>query len=56
VELGAGFNLAVVQCGAGQRDRALATLDRILRFAPDNDRARTMAHDIRAGKQPCAAR
>jgi predicted CXXCH cytochrome family protein len=56
VELGAGFDLAVVQCGAGQRDAALATLDRILSFAPDNDRARTMASAVRAGKQACAAR
>jgi predicted CXXCH cytochrome family protein len=56
VELGAGLNLAVVQCAAGQREAAVSTLDRLLTFAPDNDRARSMLGAIRSGQQGCAAR
>lgn len=56
VELGAGFNLAVVQCGSGRRDEALTTLDRVLFFAPDNGKARAMADAIRAGKQNCGTK
>ena len=49
----AGFNLAVVECGAGEPGAALQTLDTILQFSPDNDRARTMAGDIRTGQRSC---
>jgi predicted CXXCH cytochrome family protein len=52
----AGFNLAIVECGAGQPTEALETLDRILQFAPDNERARSMAQAIRAGSHTCRAR
>lgn len=52
-ETGAGFNLAVVQCGAGEPGESLQTLDRILQFSPDNDRARSMAVEIRSGKRAC---
>ena len=54
VELGAGLNLAVVECGAGERDAAMDTLGRLLVFAPDNSRARAMLEAIRSGRQPCA--
>jgi predicted CXXCH cytochrome family protein len=54
VQLGAGLNLAVVECGAGDGKSALATLDRLLIFAPDNGRARSMAAEIRSGKRTCA--
>jgi tetratricopeptide (TPR) repeat protein len=53
VQLGAGLNLAVVQCGSGNRNATLATLDRLLIFAPDNGRARAMAAAIRSGKRSC---
>jgi predicted CXXCH cytochrome family protein len=53
VQLGAGLNLAVVQCGAGQRAAALGTLERLLTFSPDNKRAQAMAAEIRSGKQRC---
>jgi len=53
VELGAGLNLAVVECGAGQQSAALETLSRLLTFAPDNQRARSMEAAIRSGKQSC---
>lgn len=55
VQVGAGFNLAVVQCAAGQREAAVATLSRLLDFAPDNDRARQMLGALRSGRQSCAA-
>ena len=53
VQLGAGLNLAVVECALGQRSAALATLDRLLLFAPDNERARAMSVEIRSGKRSC---
>jgi predicted CXXCH cytochrome family protein len=54
VELGAGLNLAVMECGAGKRSAATETLNRLLIFAPDNGRARTMLEAIRSGSQNCA--
>lgn len=56
VQLGAGLNLAVVQCGGGQREAALATLNRLLAFAPDNARAHAMEQAIRDGRQSCASK
>jgi len=56
VQIDAGLNLAIVQCGVGQRDTTLATLNRVLAFSPDNDRARTMMAAIRSGKQTCEAK
>jgi predicted CXXCH cytochrome family protein len=55
VEVGAGLNLAVVECEAGQRDASLATLTRVLSFAPDNGRARSMLGAIRSGQQSCGS-
>jgi hypothetical protein len=55
VELGAGLNLAVVECGEGERAQAVETLGRVLTFAPDNGRAREMLGAIRAGTQKCGA-
>ncbi len=54
VQLGAGFNLAVIQCSAGQRAATVETLNRLLTFAPDNERARTMLAAIRSGAQTCS--
>jgi predicted CXXCH cytochrome family protein len=56
VQLGAGLNLSVVQCGAGETDAAMKTLDRLLLFAPDNARARAMEYDIRSGKRNCGSK
>jgi predicted CXXCH cytochrome family protein len=56
VQLGAGMNLAVVECGAGQRTAALETLERILTFSPDNGRAQVMVAEIRSGKQSCGTK
>jgi predicted CXXCH cytochrome family protein len=55
-ELEAGMNLAIVECGAGQREAAERTLERILQFAPDDGRARNMLGEIRTGKQACRER
>jgi predicted CXXCH cytochrome family protein len=52
-QLGAGMNLAVVECGMGERDAALATLDRMLQFSPDDEKAKAMTAEIRAGSQKC---
>ncbi len=54
-QLAAGENLAEVECGLGQREAALATLDRVLLFSPDDQRARLLQSAIRSGVKPCAA-
>jgi predicted CXXCH cytochrome family protein len=56
VQIEAGMNLAIVQCGLGQRTATVQTLNRILTFDPDNDRARTMLTGIRSGTQSCQAK
>jgi predicted CXXCH cytochrome family protein len=55
-QLGAGMNLAVVECGVGNRTGAMTTLERLLEFSPDNAKARVLADRIRSGKQKCEAR
>ncbi|HEY2859525.1 MAG TPA: multiheme c-type cytochrome [Terracidiphilus sp.] len=52
-ELEAGLNLAVLECRAGEPGSALETLDATLQFAPDNDRARAMAAEIRTAQRVC---
>jgi tetratricopeptide (TPR) repeat protein len=52
-EAGAGTNLAALECGAGKRTAAAQTLERVLHFAPDNDRARRMLAEIQTGMQSC---
>jgi hypothetical protein len=37
------------------RHAASATLDRLLLFAPDNERARAMSVEIRSGKRSCGS-
>jgi predicted CXXCH cytochrome family protein len=55
-QLGAGVNLAIVECGMGERGAAFATLDRILEFSPDDQKAKAMAGEIRSGSQKCGGR
>ena len=55
-EIGAGINLAVMECGAGNRAAAVQALARVLQFAPDNQRAHAMRKAIETGSQPCAGR
>ena len=45
--------LAVVACGTGQRSVAIATLERLLLFSPDNEKAQDMLAKIRSGTQIC---
>jgi cytochrome c-type biogenesis protein CcmH/NrfG len=52
-ELKAGMNLAVVECAVGERDAAVATLARMLTFAPDDTAARDFAEQIRTGNRKC---
>lgn len=54
--LGAGMNLAIVQCGLGEQASALATLDRLLEFSPDDAKAKALAREIRSGNHKCGAR
>jgi hypothetical protein len=49
------MNLAVVECGEGERAAALQTLDRLLEFSPDNQKAKALAREIRADSQKCRA-
>ncbi|HZD78039.1 MAG TPA: tetratricopeptide repeat protein [Acidobacteriaceae bacterium] len=52
-ETAAGYNLALGQCRLGQKDDAEATLQRLLRFAPDDQRARALAVALAGGAQAC---
>ncbi len=54
-QLGAGMNLAVVECALGERAAALATLDRLLEFAPDNQKAKAMAREVTSDTHKCGA-
>ena len=53
-QLRAGLNLAVTECGQGDRDAALSTLDRMLEFSPDDGAARSFAEKIRSRRRMCA--
>jgi tetratricopeptide (TPR) repeat protein len=52
-QLQAGLNLAIVECGEGERDAVLAALDRILLFQPDDEQARAFAAKIRSNSSSC---
>jgi predicted CXXCH cytochrome family protein len=52
-QLAAGMNLAIVDCGEGKKTEALETLDRVLTFSPDNQKARSLATRIRSGNEHC---
>jgi tetratricopeptide (TPR) repeat protein len=54
-QLAAGLNLAVVACGVGRKDAALAALARVLQFSPDDQRARAMQSAIQSGAMACKA-
>jgi predicted CXXCH cytochrome family protein len=52
-QLAAGYDLAVTQCALGNSAAALQTMDRLLRFSPDNGHARQFAFAIRRGSEHC---
>lgn len=56
VEVGAGRNLALLQCAAGQKEAALATLARIFTFSPDDGEAHKLDRAIRSGQEPCTVK
>jgi len=55
-QLGAGMNLAVVECGMGDRNSAEAALRRILGFSPDDRKATELLTGIRSGHPKCGSR
>jgi predicted CXXCH cytochrome family protein len=54
VQIGAGLNLAIVECETGNGPEALRTLDRVLLFDPDNTKARGLSGEIHTRKKPCS--
>jgi Flp pilus assembly protein TadD len=50
----AGYNLALGQCRLGHKSDAEATLKRVLSFAPDDQRARSLAVALASGAQGCS--
>jgi len=52
-QISAGMNLAIVECAAGEGDSAIAALERVLEFSPDEERARAMLAAIRRGSRRC---
>jgi predicted CXXCH cytochrome family protein len=55
-QVGAGMNLAIVECETGDRRGALEALTRLLEFAPDETKARELMAEIQSGKKTCAGR
>jgi tetratricopeptide (TPR) repeat protein len=49
----AGYNLALGQCRLGQKTDAESTLNRLLSFAPDDQRARALAAALAGGTRAC---
>ncbi|MEO8735272.1 MAG: tetratricopeptide repeat protein [Edaphobacter sp.] len=52
-EVAASWDLATVECAIGEPQAATRTLERLLDFSPDNQRARQMLIAVRDGKQHC---
>lgn len=50
----AGYNLALGQCRLGRKADAKATLQRLLLFAPDNQKARELAAALANGAAKCS--
>jgi predicted CXXCH cytochrome family protein len=55
-QLEAGMNLATVECGLGETKTAEETLERLLEFSPDDQRAKDLLIEIRSKPQNCASR
>jgi tetratricopeptide (TPR) repeat protein len=52
-ESAASLNLAVVQCALGHTEAATQALTRLLKFSPDDQKARKMLISISSGTQQC---
>ena len=56
VQIGAGVNLAIVECETGHPRDALEALNRVLKFAPDNAKAYDLRKAVENGGKACARR
>ena len=56
VQIGAGVNLAIVECQNGHPREAVEALHRVLEFAPDNTKAYRLRTGIESGGKVCALR
>ena len=56
VQIGAGMNLAIVECETGDRRGAIEALTRLLEFAPDETKAHQFMVQIQSGKEACGGR
>ena len=52
----AALNLAVVECGSGEKEAAMGTLERTLEFSPDEAAAEALLEEIRTGRRACGGR
>jgi predicted CXXCH cytochrome family protein len=53
VQLGAGMNLAAMECANGEHNAAERTLERVLVFAPDDGKAHAMLNSIESRTVRC---
>ena len=53
MQLTAGMNLALVECGLGEREAALGTLARVESFSPDSGQVKGLAKEIVSGEHVC---
>ncbi len=56
VQIKAGLNEAITECGLGRREAAIATLNRVLQFSPDEQAARMMLDKVRSDHASCQKR
>lgn len=56
VQVGAGMNLAIVECETGDRRGAIEALTRLLDFAPDDSKAYKLMDEIKSGSKTCGGR
>jgi predicted CXXCH cytochrome family protein len=52
----AGLDLAIVDCGLGEKQAADDALKRVLEFSPDDGQAKELAQEIESGRKACASR
>jgi Cytochrome c554 and c-prime len=50
----AGMDLAILECAQGDRQDALSTVNRLLRFSPDDQQAKRFAMRVMLSRTPCA--
>lgn len=55
-QVGAGMNLAIIECEMGERGAAEKSLDRVLEFEPDYGKARDVLAAVESGQHECGSR